>query len=359
MTTKRENHSPDYRLILLIAGGIALMYLLGPVLSPFLIAAVLAYIGSPIVDSLSNIQFGKFTLSRSSSSMLVMLMMIASLILLVFIIAPVFQQEFLLFIERLPKFIISSKSIIEPWLAKHLGVSLNIDAAQIQSIFTQNWKAASQYIAKILLSISTKGLAIIGWLGNVILITMVLFYLLRDWHQFISQIAKLIPRRFISTTSKIFSEIDEVLASFLRGQLSVMVAMSAFYAIGLWLSGLDLALPIGVVTGLLGFVPYLGFGLGLVLAIFAGALQFASLGDIYPVLLVFTIGQVLESFILTPTLVGERIGLHPVTVLFALIACGQLFGFVGILFALPISAAIAVGMKYAQIRYLASDEYLH
>lgn len=334
------------------------MYLLGPVLSPFLIAAVLAYIGSPIVDSLSKIQLGKFTLGRSTSSILVILMMIASLILLIFIIVPVFQQEFLLFIQRLPKFIITSKAIVEPWLASHVGVSLNIDAAQIQSIFSQNWKAASQYIAKILLSISTQGLAIIGWLGNVILMTMVLFYLLRDWHQFISQIAKLIPRRFIATSSKIFSEIDVVLAGFLRGQLSVMVAMSAFYAIGLWLVGLDLALPIGIVTGLLGFVPYLGFGLGLILAIFAGALQFASFGDISLVLLVFAIGQVLESFILTPTLVGERIGLHPVTVLFALIACGQLFGFVGILFALPISAAIAVGLKHAQMRYLASDEYL-
>jgi predicted PurR-regulated permease PerM len=358
MTTKRENHSPDYRLILLIACAISLIYLLGPMLSPFIIAAVLAYIGNPIVDWLSKIQFGKFTLGRASSTILVMLMMIASIILLVFIIVPVFGQEFLLFVQRLPSFINSTKSIIEPWLAQHLGVSLNIDAGQIQSIFTQNWKAASQYTAKILLSISNQGLAMIGWIGNAILVPMVLFYLLRDWHQVIAQIATLIPRRYIATASQIFSEIDAVLASFLRGQLSVMLAMSAFYALGLWMTGLDLALPIGIITGLLGFVPYLGFGLGLLLALFASALQFTSLGDIGPVLLVFAMGQVLESFILTPTLVGERIGLHPVTVLFALIACGQLFGFVGILFALPISAAIAVGIKHAHMRYLASAEYL-
>jgi predicted PurR-regulated permease PerM len=148
-------------------------------------------------------------------------------------------------------------------------------------------------------------------------------------------------------------------AEFLRGQLSVMLSLCVFYSVGLWLVGLDMALSIGMIAGLLSFVPYLGFALAFILAMMLALLQFASLPEVVPVLLVFGVGQFVESFFLTPILVGDRIGLHPVLVILALMAGGQLFGFAGVLLALPVSAAIAVGLRYVKNSYLRSDTYLH
>jgi predicted PurR-regulated permease PerM len=147
------------------------------------------------------------------------------------------------------------------------------------------------------------------------------------------------------------------LGQYLRGQLLVMLAMAAFYSIGMAFFGLDLALPIGIFTGLAMFVPYLGFGLGLILALLAGALQFASIKAVVMVVAVYGVGQVLESLVLTPRLVGERIGLHPLAVIFALLAFGQLFGFVGVLVALPASAVLLVALRRLQANYLASKLY--
>jgi predicted PurR-regulated permease PerM len=181
--------------------------------------------------------------------------------------------------------------------------------------------------------------------------------MLRDWHIMIHQISSLIPQKFYLTSALIASQIDAVLAEFLRGQLIVMIVMSAFYVIGLWMAGLELALPIGMLSGLLGFVPYLGIGIGMVLAVFSGLLEFNSLSELIPVLLVFGLGQIIESYYLTPSLVGNRIGLHPVVVIFALLAGGQLFGFTGVLLALPASAAIAVALRHVRASYLNSGLY--
>ena len=148
-----------------------------------------------------------------------------------------------------------------------------------------------------------------------------------------------------------------VLGQYLRGQFLVMIIMAVFYSVGMLLFGLDLALPIGLFTGLAMFVPYLGFGLGLVLALLAGLLQFASIKALVMVGVVYGLGQVLESLYLTPRLVGERIGLHPLAVIFALLAFGQLFGFVGVLVALPASAVLLVAMRRARTEYLASRFY--
>jgi predicted PurR-regulated permease PerM len=137
-----------------------------------------------------------------------------------------------------------------------------------------------------------------------------------------------------------------------------MLLMTVFYAIGLWAAGLELALPVALVAGLLGFVPYLGVTIGLLMALMAAALQFSSPGEVVPILAVFAIAQLLEGFVLTPWLVGDRIGLHPVVVIFTLMAGGQLFGFTGILLALPVGAAIAVGLRHARQGYLSSDTYL-
>jgi len=194
-------------------------------------------------------------------------------------------------------------------------------------------------------------------LGNAVLIPVALFYLLMDWDKFVARLLELVPLPMRSSFDSFANEADSVLGQYLRGQLLVMLMMAAFYAIGLALFGLDLALPIGIFTGLAMFIPYLGFGIGLILAVLAGLLQFASIKAIVMVAVVYGIGQVVESLYLTPRMVGERIGLHPLVVIFALLAFGQVFGFVGVLIALPASAVLLVGIRRIKLRYMASRLY--
>ena len=366
MTTKRDNQEEncaknsgfDYRLALFVSGFLGLVYLLMPILSPFLVAIVLAYIGHPIVDRLHQFKLVSYVIGRGTASFIVITIMTSALLLLVLIITPIFQSELSLFIQRIPRIVETLKEMLGPWLRNHIGISLDIDAIELQTVLNENLKSASQDIGNLVLNLSTRGLAVISWIGNAILIPVVLFYLLRDWHQFIARICQLVPRRFVNKTTEITNEINKVLSGFLHGELIVMLTMSAFYGIGLWLVGLDLAIPIGIITGLLIFIPYLGFGMGFLLGLLVAAMQYGNLADMLPMLMVFGIGQFIESFIITPLCVGERIGLHPAVVLFALLACGQLFGFVGLFFALPLSATIAVALKHAESKYFSTDIYL-
>ena len=344
----------------LIAAGVFafLLYLLLPILTPFLIAAILAYICDPLVDKLSKYGVGNFILGRTMATALVMLGILGVMTLLFLIIVPLLQKESLLLAERLPALITNLRNNVEPWLQTKFGISLNIDGTQIQDLVTKNWKTAGGLFGDVLKSAGNRGLALIGVVANILLLPVVLFYLLRDWDGFLASISQLIPRDWSDKMLEIAKEIDQVLAEFLRGQLAVMLAMSAFYVLGLWLAGLNMALPIGLVAGLLGFVPYLGIATGIVLALLVAALQFTSFSQLIPVLLVFGMGQLLEGMLLTPKLVGNRIGLHPVVVIFALLAGGQLFDFAGVLLALPVSAAIAVGLRHTKTSYLGSDAYL-
>lgn len=357
MTTKRENLLPDYRLILLLLGFLALVYLLLPILTPFLASAILAYVCNPLVDKLAAVRVKSWQLGRTLGAVLVMLLLFVILIAAVLIVVPLLQKEILLMIQRMPNYVAALKTHLEPWLLKHFGIALQVDMAQLQAIVTEYWKTIGNYAGNALLSLSGHGLALVSALASLLIVPIVLFYLLRDWHVFIQRIAVLLPRRWLAKTTEIAEEMDGVLSEFLRGQLSVMLVMSAFYATGLAIAGLDLALPIGLISGLLGFVPYLGISTGMLLALLASALQFTSLNQLVPVIAVFGVGQLLESMLLTPWLVGDRIGLHPVVVIFVLLAGGQLFGFAGILLALPTGAAIAVGLKHLKRSYLASQYY--
>lgn len=190
-----------------------------------------------------------------------------------------------------------------------------------------------------------------------LLVPVVLFYLLRDWDKLVANVDSIIPRRYHDRVTTLAREVDEVLAEFLRGQVSVMLIMSAFYVIGLWIVGLEFALPIGIITGILVFIPYLGVMVGLVLATLAAFMQFTSIGGVIPVWIVIGAGQLVEGMLITPKLVGDRIGLHPVAVIFALLAFGQLFGFFGVLLALPASAALLVWLRHLQKDYLVSSVY--
>lgn len=346
------------RWIILSVVFLLMLYLLAPVLTPFLTAAILAYMCDPLVDRLSVAGYRKYQVGRTSATVLVMLGIIGAITLLLLIIIPILQKESLIIIERLPGIIANFRTTAEPWLQKHFGISLAIDSAQIQEIITKNWKTAGSILGDVLKTAGTNSMALISVIANILLLPVVLFYLLRDWDELMAGIGNLVPRDIVGKTTEIAQEIDQMLSEFFRGQFTVMMIMSVFYATGLWIVGLDMALPIGIIAGLLNFVPYLGPAIGMGLAVLIGALQFNSLSQLIPVLAVFGVGQLIESNFITPKLVGDRIGLHPVVVIFALLAGGQLFGFVGVLLALPVTAALAVGLRHTRDSYLDSDAYL-
>ena len=209
----------------------------------------------------------------------------------------------------------------------------------------------------VLASARIGGTAVLGWLATVVLIPVVLFYLLLDWHPMLARIAGAVPRRWVGRTVGMAQEVDTLLAQYLRGQLLVMLVLATYYSAALAIASFEVALPVGIITGLLVFIPYLGFGLGLMLALIAALLQFADWSGVIAVAVIYGCGQVIEGFFLTPRLVGERIGLNPLAVIFALLAFGQLFGFVGVLLALPASAVLMVAFKHLRRHYLSSSFY--
>lgn len=352
MMTKRSDDLHYLWLLgLLLATGV-LLYLLGPILTPFFFAAILAYICDPLVDRLERRR-----VPRTLGVILVMLLLGLIATALVLILVPLFEAEVRAFITKLPGYLDAIRTHLVPWLQQRFGLAVELDINALKEAILSNWQSAGGVAVRMLPSFTHGGLALVAFLVNLVLVPVVLFYLLRDWDVMIRHIDEMIPRRWHATVSALARDIDNVLGEFLRGQLSVILIMCVFYVVGLWLVGLDFALPIGLMAGLLVFVPYLGVIIGVVLATLAALLQFQGMGGLIWVWVVFAIGQVIEGMIITPLLVGDRIGLHPVAVIFALMAFGQLFGFVGILLALPISAAILVWLRYLRRRYLESSIY--
>ncbi len=341
---------------LLLAGLVAsavLLYLLGPVLTPFLVGAGLAYLGDPLADRLEA-----KGLPRTLAVVVVFSVMLAVLVLAAVVLVPLLQQQVMVLIDKLPAYLDWLEHQALPWLQRQVGFAeLRLDVESLKQALMAHWQQVGGVAAGVLGSVTRSGVAIMGWLATVVLIPLVAFYLLRDWDVMIARIGALVPRRHLPVVTRLAKECDAVLGGFLRGQVAVMTLLGAVYTVGLWLVGLDLALLIGVFAGLVSFVPYLGFILGVLFAGVAALMQFQELFPLLLVLAVFGVGQVLESFIFTPWLVGDRIGLHPVAVIFAVMAGGQLFGFVGVLLALPVTAVLVVLLRYGKERYLASRVY--
>lgn len=331
---------------------LALFYALSPILTPFAIAAVFAYICDPAVNWMVARR-----VPRVLAVLLVIFTMGALLALLVLIFAPIVYREIVTFIARLPELVERLDARLAPLLAAHLDVELQLDIASVRDWVTQHREAARQWLPTILSHAREGGMALIAVSANIVLIPIVMFYLLQEWPRIIEALRGVIPRPMLPRTARIVHDIDSVMSEFLRGQLSVMLLLGLFYSVGLWFAGLKFALPVGVITGLLAFIPFVGFGGGLLLAILAALLQGDGWSPLIGVAVVFGIGQLLESYVLTPYLVGDRIGLHPLAVIFALMAFGQLFGFVGMLIALPASAAILVGLREVREAWLASPLY--
>ena len=329
-----------------------LLWVLSPVLMPFVVAAVLAYVLSPLVKGLLRISAGALPVLMAVGVVELLFLVVALAILL--LVVPILAKELPLMREQLPVLLLKAQAVLAPWL-KELGIEMALDAASLKAFIIKYFNTSVEdSLDGWLTSLRIGGSVALAVVGNVVLIPVALFYLLADWDRFVAQVVGLVPQRLRPGFDGFVAEVDEVLGQYLRGQLTVMVILAVFYSAGLALFGLDLALPIGVFSGLAVVIPYLGFGVGLVLALLAGLLQFAAWKAALMVAVVFGLGQLLEGFVLTPRLVGERIGLHPLAVIFALLAFGQVFGFVGVLVALPASAILLVCLRRARQRYLAS-----
>lgn len=330
-----------------------LLSLLSPVLMPFLLAGVLAYALHPLVERMHAHRVPRW-LGAGLAITALMLVMLAVLLL----ILPVITKQVPLLREQVPALLDGLNKALLP-VAARFGMDLQVDVGLVREwlgkLITGH---ESELLEGLLSSLRIGGSALAAVFGNLFLMPIVAYYLLLDWLNLVSRAKTLIPPRWRTTVQSFLDETDAVLGQYLRGQLVVMGVLAVLYTVGLALVGLKLALPIGVFTGLAVFVPYLGFGLGMVLALLAALLQFQSLLGVALVGGVYLVGQAIESFYLTPTLLGERIGLHPIAVIFALLAFGHLFGFVGVLIALPASAVLLVAIRRAKHGYIGSELYL-
>lgn len=341
-----------YVLALVVLTGY-MVYLLSPILTPFAVGALFAYLFDPLADKLEEWKLNR-TLSVTVVFLVISLLVFGVLLVLI----PALEKQISSFIRNLPLYFDWLRQHISPWLQSTFGIERDLfDINELTLLLKSHWEQAGGIAQSLLSGVTKSGLVIVNWLMNFLLIPVVTFYLLRDWDIITARVSELIPRPYYRSVTAIASDANSVLSAFLRGQLSVMLALGTIYTIGLWIIGIELSLLIGMGAGMISFVPYLGTIVGLIAGVIAAVVQFGDINHVVYVLIVFGIGQLLEGFVLTPWLVGDRIGLHPVAVIFAVLAGGQLFGFVGVLLGLPLAAVIMVLLRHGHERYMSSKLY--
>lgn len=343
----------------LVLVGLALsvwvLTLLAPVITPFLAGFGIAYLGAPLVAYIER--YGR---TRILAVSLVFTLFLLLFILMSLILLPILERQSIALMTKIPHWLDWLEENLLPMLNTLMGAEEEKSYKLIlKDTLLAHWKQAGGVLAALVSYVSSSSIGLMAWLMNLILIPVVAFYLLVDWYKLLDHMHALMPRKYEPMLIKLFRECDEVLSSFLRGQLLVMLALSIVYVVGLWLVGLEFALLIGLLAGLVSFVPYLGFIVGILAAGIAAFMQFHDVLHLVLVLGVFGVGQVLETIWLTPSLVGDKIGLHPVAVMFAVMAGGQLFGFIGVLLALPAAAVLMVLVRHAHSNYLKSNLYRH
>ena len=336
-------------LSIIIALGV-LVYLLSPMLAPFVVGALLAYLGDPLIDRLET-----YKLSRGLAVACVFLILLMVISLAMFWLIPLLAEQINGLVKRLPLFIERLDQRADA-LAAQFGIT--IDSTSFKQLALDYLPEAGNATKGLLKTLTQSGGFLIGGFVFMMLTPLITFYLLRDWDIMVAHIHGLIPHGVRDTVTRLAKQSDRMLSAFLRGQVLVMAALGSIYAVGLSLIGLQFALLVGFIAGIVSFIPFLGTLVGVLLA---GALYVAEYQEwigLWTVALVFLIGQALEGYFLTPWLVGDKIGLHPVAVIFAVLAGGQLFGFVGVLLALPVSSILVVLIREGIERYKESDLYL-
>jgi predicted PurR-regulated permease PerM len=331
-----------------------LLWLLAPILTPFVLAALLGWLGDPLVDRLERA--GR---RRNVAVTLVFTAMALAVLLGLVLLVPTIESQIGTLVSSLPSYRSWFIDTALPWVEARTGFDITswLDFNYLIELVRSNWERAGGFATTLLGYMSRSGFALLAFVANVALLPVITFFFLRDWDVMVARVAALVPRDHIGTVSRLAHESSEVLGGFLRGQFLVMLILGVMYGVGLWAVGLDLGILIGVIAGLLTFVPYVGPASGIILGCIAALVQYGDWQHVAGVLVVFGLGQVIESYWLTPKLVGDRIGLHPVAVIFAVLAGGQLFGFLGMLLALPVAAVANVLLRYAQERYTHSRLY--
>jgi Predicted permease len=348
-----HDNSRRWQMLALIGVIVFVIWLLAPVLMPFALAAMLAYLGDPLADRLQRLGMGR-TWAVSIVFTVISIIFVGVLLLLV----PLIQRQVSNLIDNLPHYVEWARTVALPWVQQRLHLEPDtFDTDKMLATIREHIGSIGSIAAKALTQVTQSGMGIITWLTNAVLIPVVAFYLLRDWDTMIAHIQRLIPRSVEPTVVRLSRESDQVLGAFVRGQLLVMLALGVFYGLGLTLVGISIGPLIGMVAGLLSFVPYLGFMIGFVAALIAALVQYGDWTHVLLVCGVFTVGQLLEGYVLVPRLVGGKIGLHPVAVIFAVLAGGHLFGFLGVLLALPAASVVVVLLRYVFARYRESDLY--
>ncbi len=347
-------HLKNWLLLAVLALGLLIIYQLLPILTPFLVSILLAYMGDPVVDFLE-----RYKVPRTVGVIAVFVLVSLIMLVLLLVLVPMIGRQLVSLYGLTPQLIDWLQGSALPWLQLQLGISAKIDSLDsIKQMFSENLGKTTDVMQMLLAKITASSVVFLGWLANMLLIPVVTFYLLRDWDILVAKLRRLLPRKNEKLVVNLIAECHEVLGAFMRGQLLVMLALGVVYAAGLMVLGLELGLLIGLLAGLASLVPYMGFIVGIGAALIAGLFQFGL--DPYLLLgivAVFAIGQALESMLLTPLLVGDRIGLHPVAVIFAILAGGQLFGFTGVLLALPVAAVIMVLLRHLYTLYTDSNMY--
>lgn len=335
--------------VMLLGGGAYLIYLLSPVLTPFIAAACLAYIGDPLVDRLERLK-----LSRTLGVVIVFLLTFFALGLLVILVLPVLRSQIENLLARLPEYVQWVESNVLPRLYDFTGVGGGGEVG-LSAFLAEYGSLAGGWGSRVLASVSRSGTSLMSGIITLLLVPVVTFYMLRDWDEIVAIAALLIPRRRREMVYHFAHESDLALGGFLRGQFLVMLGLGMIYSGGLALLGLPYAVAVGVVAGLVSFVPYLGFVVGIGLAGLAALVEGAGILGLAGVVAVFGVGQLIEGMFLTPRLVGSRVGLHPVLVIFSVLAFGQLFGFFGVLMALPVAAVLSVLARHAHRAYFPDE----
>ena len=332
---------------------IALLWLLSPILLPFVLGMALAYLLDPLVNWLS-----KHGMSRLVAALLILGAFVLAFALLLLFIAPVLAAQFSAFIDNVPGYVQALQSLVSdpnhPWLKRTIGDNLVGADKSVGALMNQ----MIGYLTQLIASLWTRGRALLSIFSLLIITPVVAFYLQCDWDRMVNSVDRLIPLPQRDTVRALAREIDAAISAYVRGQSGLCLILGSYYALGLTLAGLSFGLLIGVVSGIISFIPYVGSLTALVLSLGVASAQFFP--DWTRILIVAGIvifGQFFEGYVLAPKLVGKSVGLHPVWLIFALFAFGYLFGFVGLVLAVPLAAAAGVLTRFALERYRASPFY--
>ena len=348
MTTVQKSSALVLAVIALVA-----IYYLQSILTQFLVGMVLAYLGDPVVDRLET-----YKINRTVGVLIVFVVFLVLIVGAALVVVPMLVREVAGLIHDIPAGIAWLQEKASPWLVATFNIDpFDVSLDNVKERLLGNWQQAGGLAGRVLQEVTASSAALIMALVSIALTPVVAFYLMRDWDEVIEKVHEMIPRTMEETAVSLVRDCDEVLSQFLRGQLLIMLILGCIYAVGLSIVGLNLALLIGLLAGLASIVPYLGFAVGIVAATLAAMFQFHEVLPLVYVLIVFVIGQGIEGMVLTPLLVGDRIGLHPVAVIFAVLAGGHLFGFFGILLALPVAAVVMVFVRHLRSSYLDSHYY--